>query len=345
MYGLNSNTKAHNINETHIMKQNPLVAVIQEAPVFLNLSASMDKAIGLIEAAAKDGADIISFAECWLPGYPVWLDFAPQASIWDHAGAKALFRLLAQNSVIAGDENIARLQETANKTNTFIVMGAHERDGATLYNTTFTFTPNAHAPKAHRKLVPTYTERLVWGRGDGSGLHTSATPWGELGSLICWEHWMPLARAAMHAKREFLHIAQWPVVKDMHQIASRHYAFEGRCAVAAAGSIMTHGDIMNGFTSLNVEEPEAMDMLASMPGSADDYIHSGGSAIIAADGSYITEPVFKAACTLIGAIDLEKQTEEWQTLDTHGHYSRPDVFELSVNTAPQHGVVFNDKPE
>ena len=325
------------------MMKNPTAAIIQETPVFLNLEASMDKAISLIEKAAKDGANIISFAECWLPGYPVWLDFAPEASIWDHSAAKALFRLLAQNAVVAGDDNIRRLQKVADQTGSYIVMGTHERCGATLYNTTFTFAPKADRPKAHRKLVPTYTERLVWGRGDGSGLHTTTTPWGELGSLICWEHWMPLARAAMHAKHEFLHVAQWPIVKDMHQVASRHYAFEGRCAVAAAGSIMTLGEILDGFRSLKQNEPEAQAMLESMPGAPTDYVHSGGSSIIAADGSYIVEPVFEKSCTLTAEINLTKQMEEWQTLDTQGHYSRPDIFELSVNTTPQHGVVFEEK--
>lgn len=318
----------------------PKVAIIQEASVFLNLDASAEKAIGHIREAAKAGANIAAFAECWLPGYPVWLDFAPNAAIWDNPGAKALFRLLAESSVVAGDKYLQKFQALSQELGIFIVLGTHERDGATLYNTTFTFSPALDAPLPHRKLVPTYTERLVWGRGDGSTLETVETPWGVLGSLICWEHWMPLARAAMHAKREFLHVAQWPIVKDMHQVASRHYAFEGRCAVAAAGSIMTKGDILDGFKSLGVNEPEAEAMLTSMPGEPTDFVHNGGSAIVAGDGSYITDPVFDTAGTVMGKIDLKVQREAAQTLDTNGHYSRPDVFELTVNTAPQPGVKF-----
>lgn len=324
------------------MVTDPKVAIVQEAPVFLNLAASVEKAASLIEKSAAEGAHIVSFAECWLPGYPVWLDFAPNAAIWDHPGAKALFRLLVDNAVTAGDDHLKRLQDVTTKTGVYLVMGTHERDGATLYNTTFTFSPDGTMPKAHRKLVPTYTERLVWGRGDGSGLHTAQTPWGELGSLICWEHWMPLARAAMHAKKEFLHVAQWPIVKEMHQIASRHYAFEGRCAVAAAGSIMTLGDVLDGFQSLKTNNSNAEAMLKSMPGANTDFIHTGGSAIIAADGTYIVDPVFERAGIIMGTIDLALQKEEWQTLDTNGHYSRPDIFELSVNTAPQPGVMFKD---
>lgn len=324
------------------MKAMPTIAIVQEPSVFLNLEASVEKALEHIKEAASDGAQIVSFAECWLPGYPVWLDFAPNAAVWDEPGAKALFRLLAENSVVVGDQYLTAFQSLSTDLGIFIVLGTHERDGATLYNTTFTFSPGSNAPVPHRKLVPTYTERLVWGRGDGSTLETVETPWGVLGSLICWEHWMPLARAAMHAKQEFLHIAQWPIVKDMHQVASRHYAFEGRCAVAAAGSIMTKGDIIDGFRSLKVNEPDAEAMLMSMPSEMSDFVHNGGSAVIAGDGSYITEPVFDRSGIVFGEIDLKVQREAAQTLDTNGHYSRPDVFELTVNTAPQPGVKFTD---
>lgn len=154
---------------------------------------------------------------------------------------------------------------------------------------------------------------------------------------------MPLARAAMHAKKEAIHVAQWPVVKDMHQVASRHYAFEGRCAVLAAGSIMSKADILSGYRSTGQNCSEAEAMLASMPGEDNTLVHSGGSAIIAADGSYITEPVFNESTIITGTIDLSLQQQEAMTLDTDGHYSRPDVFELSVHTRPQPGVTFDDK--
>lgn len=322
------------------MKHNPTLAIIQEAPVFLNLPASLDKALGYIRAAAKDGADIISFAECWLPGYPVWLDFSPNAAIWDHSGAKALFRLLSENAVVQGDQHLSALQELSDELGVFIVMGTHERAGNTLYNTSFTFSPEGGGPTPHRKLVPTYTERLVWGRGDGSTLAAVSTSWGNLGNLICWEHWMPLARAAMHSMGEAIHIAQWPIVRDMHQVASRHYAFEGRCAVAAAGSVLSKRDIIEGFKSLGKAEPEALALLEAMPGDMDSLIHNGGSSIIAADGSYITDPLFDKAGILYGTVDMDHQREQAQALDTDGHYSRPDIFDLKVNIAPQPGVSF-----
>jgi len=327
------------------MPENPILAIIQEAPVFLNLAASTEKAITCIRRAAADGAQIVTFAECWLPGYPAWVDFAPEAALWDHKGAKALYRILSENSVVMGDTYLGALQTLADELDIYIVMGTHERAGNTLYNTSFTFTPGAAAPAPHRKLVPTYTERLLWGRGDGSTFVAADTPWGKLGNLICWEHWMPLARAAMHSLDEAIHVAQWPIVRDMHQVASRHYAFEGRCAVAAAGSVLTKGDMLEGLLSLNQKDPEALALLQSMPGERGSFIHNGGSAIIAADGSYLAEPLYEKSGTITAEINMAHQREEAMALDTNGHYSRPDIFELSVNTSPQPGVRFKeDKP-
>jgi nitrilase len=327
------------------MSQSPTLAIVQEPPVFLNLKASLEAAVRHIRKAATDGANIVTFAECWLPGYPVWLDFAPNAAIWDDPGGKALFRLLAENAVVQGDEHLRALQKLADELSIFIVMGTHERAGKTLYNTSFTFSPGADGPMPHRKLIPTYTERMVWGRGDGSTLVAAETPWGNLGNLICWEHWMPLARAAMHRLDETIHIAQWPIVKDMHQVASRHYAFEGRCAVAAAGSYMNKEHILDGFRSLGSNESAAEAMLASMPGENTDIIHKGGSAIIAPNGDYLAEPLYNKSGTLLAEINIQQILEEAMTLDTDGHYSRPDVFDLKVNTSPMTGVSFGDGQE
>ncbi|GER07230.1 nitrilase [Iodidimonas muriae] len=319
----------------------PCLAIIQRAPVFLNLPASVDLAISEIEAAAKEGATIIAFAECWLPGYPVWLDEAPKAALWNQEGAKQLYQLLSQNAVVLGDAYLSRLADAARRTGCYILIGSHERRGGTLYNTSFSFAPDG-TYIYHRKLVPTYTERLIWGRGDGSTLKTQETPWGVLGSLICWEHWMPLARAAMHAQTEAIHIAQWPTVNDMHQVASRAYAFEGRCFVAAAGCILSKDHVLDGFASLKPDMPQALDILGSMPPEGSDLIQRGGSALIAPDGRYSVSPVYDREIRLMAPLDLGHLARERQALDSAGHYSRPDIFELSVNTKPQMGVVFKD---
>lgn len=316
------------------------VAAIQHPPVFLNGRESIAKAITLVGKAANRGARIAAFPECWVGGYPVWLDFSDKAALWEQPGAKALYRLLSQNAVMLGDPNLAALQDCADMTGVHIIIGAHERVGGTLYNTSFYFSPGLDDYAIHRKLVPTYTERLVWGQGDGSTLSTIQTPIGTLGGLICWEHWMPLARAAMHAMGEVVHVAQWPVVKPEHQLASRHYAFEGRCFVVAAGSILSKQDALDGLASLGEDEPEARALLEAMPGQGPDLIHNGGSAIIAPDGTYLAEPVFDQSAIVTATINTGAIDEGHLTLDTSGHYARPDVFQLNVNARPHIGVRF-----
>jgi nitrilase len=316
------------------------VAIIQHAPVFLNLEESLAKACVLIEEAASGGASVIAFPETWLPGYPVWLDYAPQAALWDYGPAKALYRRLVENSIAIPGEHLERLLGMARTTGAYLVMGVHERLGGTLYNTMIHIDANGQDFQIHRKLVPTYTERLVWGSGDGSTLSVLPGEFGNLGGLICWEHWMPLARAAMHAQGEILHVAQWPAVKELHQLASRHYAFEGQCFVLAAGSVLSRGEILEGYYSLGQAREEATELLEAIPGDEADLILSGGSAVIGPDSHYVQDPVLDRACILYAEVCPERIVEGHLALDTQGHYSRPDVFHLAVNDQPQVNVSF-----
>lgn len=327
------------------------VAVIQHAPVFLNLEASLEKACTLVDQAAGGGARVVAFPETWLPGYPVWLDCAPKAGMWDHPPAKALYRLLFENSLIieypTGGPHLAPLLSVAERTGAYLVIGAHERDGGTLYNTIVYIAPDGKSFQIHRKLIPTYTERLVWGRGDGSTLGVVETDYGNLGGLVCWEHWMPLARAAMHAQRETLHVAQWPAARELHQLASRHYAFEGQCFVLVAGSVLSRGELLDGFHSLGwpqsaAQAPQSMalELLDSIPGADSDLLLNGGSAVIAPDSSYVAGPVVDEPAIVYAEIELGRIAEGHLTLDTQGHYSRPDVFHLEVDTKPQSNVTF-----
>lgn len=315
------------------------VAIIQHPPVFLNLTASLTKAATLVEEAAQAGARLVVFPETWLPGYPVWLDEAPNAALWGHRPAQALYQTLFDNSLTIPGPHLDQLRGMARQANAYLVMGAHERRGGTLYNTLLYLSPDGRYT-LHRKLMPTYTERLVWGQGDGSTLGVVDTEWGPLGGLICWEHWMPLARAAMHAQGETIHIAQWPTVRELHQIASRHYAFEGQCFVLAAGTVLSRGDILNGYRSLGDPDPAVLELLATIPGADETLTQQGGSAVIAPDTSYVAGPVFERACILYADLDLTAITRGHLVMDSHGHYARPDIFQLEVNTAPQTGVVF-----
>jgi len=315
------------------------VAIIQAPPVFLNLKESVARAGALIQEAAETGARIIVFPETWLPGYPVWLDHAPKAALWDHVPAQALYRLLVENALELGDQHLAKLRKAAGQTKTTVVMGAHERLGGALYNTIFYLHSDGETLDLHRKLMPTYTERLIWGRGDGSTMPVLETGHGRLGGLICWEHWMPLARAAMHAKGELVHVAQWPAVKELHQIASRHYAFEGQCFVLAAGCVLSRQEILDGFYSLEQAGNPAGELLASIP-TETDLLLTGGSAIIGPDSNYLAGPLFNETGIISAEIDPGRVVEGHLVMDTAGHYSRPDVFRLTVDQRPQIGVSF-----
>jgi len=300
------------------------VAIVQASPVFMNLEASLAKAVGLIEQAAGKGAKLVTFGETWLAGYPAWLDYCRGAALWNHEPTKEVFAQLRRNSVVVPGAETKTLGEVAAKHNIVLTIGINERveQGAgngTLYNSLLTFGADGTLVNHHRKLVPTFSERLVWGQGDAAGLEAVKTDFGRVGSLVCWEHWMPLARQAMHNSGEHVHVAVFPTVHETHQIASRHYAFEGRCFVLAAGLIMKAAD-------LPAELSTGTD-LSQLP----ENILRGGSCIIAPDGSFVVEPVFDEETIITAELDLTRIDKEKMTLDVSGHYSRPDIFDFGVN--------------
>ena len=300
------------------------VAVVQASPVYWNLRASIDKAIGLITQAAQQDANLVAFAETWLPGYPAWLDYCPEAALWDHAPTKEVFAQLRRNSLVVGSEESNALGEAAAKNKVTLIMGVNERvtQGAgqgTLYNSLLIFGPDGKLLNHHRKLVPTYTEKLVWGPGDANGLKTVNADGVRVGGLICWEHWMPLARQALHISSEQIHVALWPNAHEMPQIASRHYAFEGRCFVLAAGSLMKVSDL-----------PKELKVIDTLKNKSDDFLLHGGSCIIGPDGKFIVGPVFDEEKILTAELDLTAIDRETMALDVAGHYSRPDLFDFKV---------------
>ena len=330
-----------------------VAAAVQDTPVFLDLRRSVQKACDLISKAARTGAKLIVFPETWLPGYPVWLDESPKAALWDYAPAKALFAELFENSIALPGPELEKLGKAAKAAEATIVMGAHERSGGTLYNTLFYVAHTGELVGIHRKIMPTYTERLIWGQGDGSTFKVIDTPQGRVGGLICWEHWIPLLRAAMHQQQELVHVAQWPTVKEMNQVAVRQYAFEGQCFVIAAGSCLTRSEVFctnkpNTSRAASVGEPvhqnrtnKPNSLLDEIPGDPDRLLMRGGSAIIAPDGSYLAGPLYDQPGILTAEIRPSLAVEGRLLLDTCGHYSRPDIFRLSVNTAPQENTVFH----
>lgn len=309
-------------------------AVVQARPTPLNIDAGAKAAVGHVKDALAAGARVIAFGETFLGGYPIWLDEAPGAALWDSPGAKALHAILLRQAIVAGDERLAPIQELCDRAGAVVAIGAHERVRRSLYNALFILSPHA-PPLVHRKLVPTHGERLIWARGDGSTLGVAETPAGRVGGLICWEHWMPLARAAMHHLGEVIHVAQWPTVRETYLMASRHYAFEGRCFVLAAGTVMWRDDLFSGLESAG-GHVAAREMLTALPAG---QLQAGGSAIVGPDAAALAS-AGAGEELLIAPLDFARLHEELAALDTDGHYARPDVFELLVDTRPRHGVSF-----
>jgi predicted amidohydrolase len=314
-------------------------AVVQHAPVFLDREASLDKALALIGEAAGNAADLVVFGETRLPCSPAWV-FGSAA--WDDAAAKRAYARLLDNGVEIPSETTDRLCAAAREHGVHVAIGVNERQrgsGGSLFNSLLYLSPAGEILGVHRKLVPTHAERLIWAGGDGSTLHVFDTPIGRLGGLICWEHWMPLARFAMHTKGEQIHVAAWPDAPEIHHLASRHYAFEGRCFVICASTFLTLDMIPPELKATN--DLKALEALSE----AEGVVLSGGSGIIGPDGEWIAGPAGDEETIVYGEMDLARIGEEFQALDTAGHYNRPDVFQLTVDARPREQVVWVDADE
>ncbi len=302
------------------------VAVVQASPVFLNRDATIAKGIELVKAAAGEGARIIAFPEVWVPGYPLWIYGA--AGWGDEQAKRAYAQLLAQSVRVPSPATEA-LSEVAVECAVEVVVGINELSGGTLYNSLLYVRPTGEIA-VHRKLVPTHAERIIWARSeDGSGLIVLDTAYGGLGGLICWEHWMPLARFAMHAQDERIHVAVWPWGYELAHLASRHYAFEGRSFVLVAGGYMPADAVPTGF-----ELVEAMRAGAD-PTGGETVMLTGGSGVIGPDGQWIVGPLHNEETVIYADLDLDHVAREQYAMDIVGHYNRPDIFSLTVDARPR----------
>jgi predicted amidohydrolase len=298
---------------------------IAQAEVQPTLDAGLAATVRLIGDARAAGAGLVVFPETWLPGYPAWLDVCRDVALWDHEPVKRVFRRMAEESVVVPGPVTETLGAAAKDAGLVLVIGVTERIDAgpshgTLYNAALTFDADGKLVNHHRKLVPTYTERMVWGLGDANGLTAVETKVGRVGALVCWEHWMPLARQAMHDSGEDIHVALWPTAHEMLQVASRHYAFEGRCFVLAAGSLMRASAL-----------PPELEPHAAKVRSPSDWVLRGGSAIVGPDGRYVAEPCFDRPELIVSDVDLGRVREERMTLDVSGHYHRPELLRLEID--------------
>lgn len=294
------------------------VAIVQQSPEYLDRKGCFDLAVKIVEEASAESCQLVVFGETWFTGYPVWLDYYHKIALWDYTPTKQLFRRMCDNALrVPGDETAA-FCDLSQQHQLTIVLGCNEIVNGTIYNTALIFTPNEGIVNHHRKLMPTFTEKMIYGIGDGGGLHSAATPFGRLTVSICWEHWMPLVRQTLHDSGEDIHIALWPKVHEMHQVVSRQYAFEGRCFVIAAGQMLHRNNM-----------PE---ILSKEKSDGPEWLLNGGSCIIRPDGDYELEPQFDLDQVLYHQIEnLGQIEEERMTLDVTGHYSRPDIFQFGVN--------------
>ncbi|HEX8362694.1 MAG TPA: carbon-nitrogen hydrolase family protein [Longimicrobium sp.] len=297
---------------------------IAQAEIAPDLDAGLRRTAELVREAAGRGAQLVAFPETWLPGYPAWLDVCRDAALWDHAPTKAVFARMARDSVAVPGPAADALAAIAREAGVTLVVGVSERVEAgpgrgTLFNSLLTFAPDGRLLNHHRKLVPTYTERLVWGPGDAEGLRAVETPAGRVGGLVCWEHWMPLARQAMHDSGEDVHVAVWPTAHEMHQVASRQYAFEARCFVLAVGGMMRASAL-----------PPELEPHPGRISAPDEWVLRGGSAVIGPDGRYIVEPVYDEPRLIVAELDLGRIREESMTLDVTGHYARTELFDFAL---------------
>ncbi len=305
------------------------VGIAQIAPVWLLRAATIKKILAAIDEAAKQEIQLLAFGEALLPGYPFWLD-ATNGAQFDSPLQKDLFAHYAKEAVCIERGDLAEICAAAQKYAMMIVLGCVERPldrgGHSLYCSLVSIGADGTILSVHRKLMPTYEERLVWGIGDGHGLRTHTLHEFTVGSLNCWENWLPLPRAALYAQGEDVHIAAWPGSERNTKDITRFLALEGRSYVLSASSVLCREDI----PATIPHSALLQEAFASTPIIAD-----GGSCIGAPDGTWLVEPITGEERIIAAVLDMEEILRERQNLDNVGHYSRPDVLQLSLNAARQ----------
>lgn len=300
------------------------MAVVQAAPVAFDRQRTLEKVDSLVREAAKRDAGLVLFPEAFVSAYPRGLDFGAVIGARSEAGRDDYLRYWASSVEIPGPA-VGALGRTAKRSNIYLVIGVVERDGGTLYCTVLFFAPDGRFLGKHRKIMPTASERLVWGFGDGATMPVFDTPFGKVGAVICWENYLPLMRAAMYAKGIEIYCAPTADARDSWIASMRHIAVEGRCFVLSCNQFCRRRDYPTEYRSNFGDNPETI-------------ITRGGSCIVDPFGKFLAGPSLIGEEILVADIDRSQIIRGKYDLDVVGHYARPDIFQLHVDELPKQPV-------
>jgi nitrilase len=297
------------------------IALAQASPAFFNKDETLQKIHDIARETGRHNARLVVFPEAFLPGYPRGFNFGVHVGNRTDEGRELWQRYHDQSFDMDGPE-MAQMADTARQANIFISAGVVEKDGGTLYCTNLFFGPDGTFLGKHRKLKPTAAERYIWGEGDGHTLTTIHTDIGVIGSLICWENYMPLARMAMYNQGVQIYIAPTADHRESWQSTIRHIALEGRCFVLSCNQYVNKGSI----------PPDLIEFEKN--GDPERFTCRGGSAVVAPNGDILAGPLWDDEGILYADLDPGLLTRSKFDLDVRGHYSRPDVFKFEVIGQP-----------
>lgn len=300
-------------------------AVVQDSPIVFNREATIAKVHSLVIEAAQRGAQLVVIPEAFVSAYPAGLDFGARIGLRTPKGRDD-FRRYYESAMDVPGPACDALGKTAREARVFLVIGVIERDGGTLYCTVLFFSSDGKLMGKHRKLMPTAMERLVWGFGDGSTMPVFDTHLGKIGSVICWENYIPMLRMHMYAQGIQLYCAPTADSRDTWLPSMRHIALEGRCFVLSCCQYLTRADCPDDYAAIQGNDPSTVLM-------------RGGSCIIGPLGQILAGPNFEEPCILIADLDLDEIAKSKYDFDVVGHYARPDILRLYVNTRPTPPVV------
>lgn len=312
-----------------------VAAAVQASYVLMDREATTEKVVQLTREAAARGAELIVFPEVFVPGTPIWIDSVP---VWD--GDAAWYARLVDQAVVVPGPTTDRIAAGARDAGAYLVVGVNEREphGTTIYNTLVYFGPDGRLLNKHRKLMPTGSERTVWGMGDGSTLDVVPTELGRLGGLICWENYMPLARFHLYAQGVEIWVAPTLARGDGWIATMSHIAREGRVWVIGVNPCVRVDQIPADF-------PDRDRVWRARDGDQADWVEPGNSVICAPSGAIVAGPLRHEEDILTAEIDLDRVAAGRRLFDPVGHYHRPDVFQLTVDTRPRPAITLvTDEP-